>query len=102
MPCFIVHTASHLPGEAISNADMGQYLGVVEGEELIRDRILAMNGIRTRHYAQDSRQQPTNDVYGLGAGAVRQLAMQAGLDQISYLSAGTTYAPLAAPGGEVR
>jgi 3-oxoacyl-[acyl-carrier-protein] synthase-3 len=98
MPCYVVQTASHLPGEAISNADIGRYLGVVEGEELIRDRILAMNGIRLRHYAQDSQQQSTNDVYGLGAHAVGELVEPDGLHQITYLSAGTTYAPLAAPG----
>lgn len=97
MSCYITHTASYLPGPAISNDEIERYLGSMEGEGEVKDKVLAMNGIRTRHYAQDLRQEPTEDVY--------ELATQAGLACLqdatvepTFLGAGTTYAPLAAPG----
>jgi 3-oxoacyl-[acyl-carrier-protein] synthase III len=58
-----------------------------------------MNGIVRRHYAQDERQQPTHDVYDLATQAA--LACVADGDTaspVTFLSAGTTYAPLSAPG----
>lgn len=98
MPCYITQTASHLPGEPIENGDIQRYLGVVPGEEEVRRKVLAMNGIRRRHYAQDQAQRPTDDLYGLAAQAVARVAEAAGLGGVSYLSAGATFAPLAAPG----
>lgn len=58
-----------------------------------------MNGIVQRHYAQDERQRPTLDVYDLAALAAEAcLAERAPVAPITFLAAGTTYAPLAAPG----
>lgn len=98
MPCFITQTASYLPGEAVGNDGIQRYLGVLEGESEVRSKILAMNGIRRRFYAQDERQVPTHDVYDLGAEAVSLLASRADCHETTYLAAGTTFAPLAAPG----
>ena len=96
---YITATGSFLPGEPVENHAIGQFLGSIEGEELVRRQVLAVNGIRTRHYALDSNQNETFDVYELAA-----LAAQACLDgnlprrPISYLSAGTTHAPFSGPG----
>lgn len=98
MPCYITHTASYLPGESIENEGIERYLGVLDGESEVRSKILAMNGIRRRFYAQDERQNPTHDVYDLGAEAVSRLAACSDFDRMTYLAAGTTFAPLAAPG----
>jgi 3-oxoacyl-[acyl-carrier-protein] synthase-3 len=97
-PCYITGTASYLPGEPVDNAAIQRYLGVVPGEDEVRDKVLAMNGIRRRFYALDIEQRPTHDVYGLGAEAVARLATHTPCDAVTYLSGGTTFAPLAAPG----
>jgi len=58
-----------------------------------------MNGIVRRHYAQDEQQQQTHDVYELGSRAVQAcLTEDIEAGAVSYLAAGTTYTPLAAPG----
>jgi 3-oxoacyl-[acyl-carrier-protein] synthase III len=99
MPVFITSTGSFLPGPPIDNASMAQYLGSVDGEEVVRQQVLKLNGIQSRHYALDTAQQETHNVYQLGA-----LAAQACLQgfsprqPISYLSAGTTHAPFSGPG----
>ena len=61
--------------------------------------ILGVNGIRTRHYALDKKQNATHSLYELAAEAVKNCLPQ---DQnslsIDYLSAGSTHPPLIAPG----
>lgn len=98
MPCYISRTASFLPGPAVDNDGIERFLGSLDGEQEVRGTVLKMNGIRARHYAQDERQQPTHDVYGLGAEAVTQLAEAGSIDGATCLMAGTTFAPLTAPG----
>ena len=99
MRCYITHTASYLPGPARENHEINRFLGSLEGEAEVKERVLAMNGIVSRHYAQDSHQQPTHDVYELGArAAVACLEDFAPTNPITHLAAGTTFAPLAAPG----
>ncbi|TWT36929.1 3-oxoacyl-(acyl carrier protein) synthase III [Posidoniimonas corsicana] len=98
MPCYLTQTASFLPGVPVDNDSIQLFLGALDGEEAVREKILTMNGIVRRHYAQDERQRPTHDVYRLGAEAVGRLGSAAGCGGATYLSAGTTFAPLAAPG----
>ena len=97
MHCYITRTASYLPGPAVENDDIQQYLGLLDGEAEIKDTVLSMNGIVRRHYAQDEQQQRTHDVYDLGAQAVQDCLADKRA-AITYLGAGTTYSPLAAPG----
>ena len=99
MPCFITRAASYLPGPPVENDEIHRYIGSLDGESETKDKVLSMNGIVRRHYAQDQQQQKTHDVYELGRRAVQACLtekMEAGA--VTYLSAGTTYAPLAAPG----
>lgn len=102
MSCFITHTGSFLPGPPISNDQIETYLGSLEGEEDVRDKVLRMNGIVTRHYAQDEQRRPTDDVYGMACKAIEDcLLSRATLsteNHVSYLAAGTTYAPFSGPG----
>lgn len=98
MPCYLTHTASYLPGAPVVNDAIQRYLGELDGESEVRTRVLAMNGIQRRYYAQNEQQVATHDVYGLGAEAVSRLASLADCCRATYLAAGTTYAPLAAPG----
>jgi 3-oxoacyl-[acyl-carrier-protein] synthase-3 len=99
MECFITATGSFLPGAAVANDRICDFLGSLDGEAEVAKSVLAMNGIVQRHYAQDQQQRSTHDVYDLAAQAARAcLAERTPRDPISMLSVGTTYAPLAAPG----
>ncbi|MDZ4848651.1 MAG: hypothetical protein SGI77_05105 [Pirellulaceae bacterium] len=99
MPCYITSTGFYLPGRAVENDDIERYLGSFPDEAEIKKTVLAMNGIVSRHYAQDEHQQPTEDVYAMAAKAVESCleSADAGVP-ITFLSAGTTFAPLAGPG----
>ena len=97
--CYITSTGSYLPGEPVENDNIQQYLGNVIGEGRIRRKILNANGIQTRHYALDKKQNATHTLYELAAAAVQSCLPQArNPPNIDYLSAGTTYAPHLAPG----
>jgi 3-oxoacyl-[acyl-carrier-protein] synthase-3 len=97
--CYITSTGSYLPGEAVDNENISQYLGSLIGEGNVRKKILSANGIETRHYALDKKQNATHSLYELAAEAVRDcLPQDRDSLNIDYLSAGTTHAPLLAPG----
>jgi len=97
--CYITSTGSYLPGGPIDNQDINQYLGHVFGEGRVQNKILAVNGIERRHYALDKQQNPTHSIFELASKAVKDcLAEHQSLLNIDYLSAGTTHAPILAPG----
>lgn len=97
--CYITSTGSFLPGEPVDNESIGQVLGTVLGEGRVRSKILTVNGIRTRHYALDKKQNATHSIYELAAGAVKDcLSQDRPAPRVDYLSAGTTYAAILAPG----
>lgn len=97
--CYITSTGSYLPGEAVDNENINQYLGNLIGEGQVRKKILSANGIETRHYALDKNQNATHSLYELAAEAVRDcLPQDRDSLKVDYLSAGTTHAPLLAPG----
>lgn len=99
MHCYITRATSFLPGPPVENDEIERYLGSLDGEAETKDKILSMNGIVRRHYAQDRQQQATYDVYELGRQAAQTcLSDHAQTDAVTYLAAGTTYAPLTAPG----
>jgi 3-oxoacyl-[acyl-carrier-protein] synthase-3 len=97
--CYITSTGSYLPGDPVDNESINQYLGRVIGEARVQRRILSANGIETRHYALDKKQNATHSLYELAAEAVKDcLPQDKNPRQIDYLSAGTTHAPFLAPG----
>ncbi len=97
MNCYITGTGSFLPGEAVSNPAIPDFMGELDGEALVRRKILRMNGIKSRHYALDRGQNATHDLYEMAALAAGNcLGGKAG--SFSYLSAGSTNAPLVGPG----
>ncbi len=102
--CYITSTGSFLPGEPIKNKNIANYLGATLGESKVKEKILKVNGIQTRHYALDENQNATHSAYELAAKAVENCLPPATNSEISpeskveYLSAGTTNAPLIAPG----
>ncbi len=99
MDCYITQTGSYLPGPPVDNDHIEDHLGSLPGEEDVKRQVLTMNGILSRHYAQDINQSATENVYEMAAKAVeRCLAHADARTPISYLAAGTTYAPYAGPG----
>ncbi|MCH2156596.1 MAG: hypothetical protein MK080_11410 [Opitutales bacterium] len=101
MDAYITSTGSFLPGPARENYEIADILGTLEHEGPIREKILRTNGIRRRHYATDSDQESTMDVYDLGVCAARACLTKAsgiGIHQPTYIGAGTTYAPFSGPG----
>ena len=99
MECFLTATGAYLPGDPIANDQIGDFLGSLDGEADVAESVLKMNGIVQRYYAQDQQQRATHDVYDLALKAAQScLAARSPVVPISYLAAGTTYAPLAAPG----
>ncbi len=94
---YITRTGAFLPGKPVSNAEMHRYIGRVPLEGKIKQRILKANGIESRHYALDTRQAATHNLYELAAQAVQNCLGQ-DAPQPDYLSAGTTYGPYIAPG----
>ena len=68
----LYHEHGVLPaGEAVDNESINQYLGHVIGEGRVQKRILAVNGIQTRYYALDKKQNATHTLYELASEAVR-------------------------------
>ena len=98
---FITSLGQFLPGDPISNDEMEEYLGQVNGHpSRVRPRILKQNGIRSRHYAIDKKQ---NSVYSNAEMAIHAVEQalersQLSLTQIQLLASGTTQGDLPVPG----
>jgi 3-oxoacyl-[acyl-carrier-protein] synthase III len=95
---YITSTGAFLPNQAVDNENISQYIGKVFGEDRIREKILKANGIESRHYALDKNQAETHNLYQIASEAVKNCLLDKNPHQLDYLSAGTTHAPLLAPG----
>lgn len=93
---YITDTASFMPGEAVNNEEMDQYIGSINRmSDRIKMRILAENGIQHRHYAIDEKGQSLHSVTSMGANVVAALSKN---DAPQFLAAATTGSDCAAPG----
>ena len=98
---YITGTGAFLPGKPVGNAELGarDWAGTPHTERA-RSRALAMNGIRTRHYATgaDGRTLMLNEE--LAAAAVRRALRDRGLvpSQVGMLATGATQGDLLVPG----
>ncbi len=94
---YITRTASFLPGKAVNNTEMDAYIGPInKTSSRMKARILAENGIQSRHYAINEAGQSLQSVISMGA-KVAALLCQADAS-IGFLSAATTGGDCAAPG----
>ena len=94
---FITGTSSFLPGEPVDNAAMDQFIGSINRVSgRIKQRILAENGIQTRHYALDAAGNSLHSVTSMGAEVVRSLIAEG--TPVEFLAAATTGGDCAAPG----
>lgn len=93
---YITDTASFMPGEAVNNEEMDQYIGSINSmSDRIKMRILAENGIQHRHYAIDEKGQSLHSVTSMGANVVAALSKN---NMPQFLAAATTGSDCAAPG----
>lgn len=93
---YITDTASFMPGEAVNNEEMDQYIGSINRmSDRIKMRILAENGIQHRHYAIDEKGQSLHSVTSMGANVVAALSKN---NMPKFLAAATTGSDCAAPG----
>ena len=69
---YLTGSGAYLPGEPLDHDAIAQRLGSAGTGAALRRRVLAANGIRTRHYALDERGEPTMLNEELAAEAVRR------------------------------
>lgn len=98
---FINAISAFLPGNAVSNEEMEDYLGRVHGEDSrLRSRILKNNGIQFRHYAINKQQEKLMSNAQMTARAVQAVVEKVGkrASDIQFLGAATTQGDLPVPG----
>ncbi|PSB34395.1 StlD/DarB family beta-ketosynthase [Stenomitos frigidus] len=98
---FINSIGKFLPGNPITNDEMEDYLGKVNGRpSKVKHRILKSNGIQQRYYAIDRQQQPTYSNSQMAAIAIRDAIAKANLEPgaIDLLAAATSWSDLLVPG----
>jgi 3-oxoacyl-[acyl-carrier-protein] synthase-3 len=98
---FITGVGSYLPGEPVDNEQLATRFGdrTARGTAL-RERALAANGIRTRHYAVDGKGMTFLLNEELAASAARRALADRGLDAsaVTMLATGTTQGDVLVPG----
>lgn len=91
MEVYITKAAKFLPNAPVSNDDMEQYLGYIDGKpSKARRLILRRNGIKQRYYALDKAGNVTHTNVQMAAQAVKALCDEDfTLDDIDILACGT-------------
>lgn len=98
---YLTTTGLHMPGPAIANDKMADYLGLIDARSAkFRDFVLRQNGIKSRHYAIDELQNLTISNAGMAAAALQNALDTADIEvsTLQSLSAATTLPDLIVPG----
>lgn len=98
---YINAIGAFLPGEPVDNDAIEQHLGEVNGKpSVLKNRILKQNGIQTRYYALDNKQQSQYSNATLAANAAKNAVEKSKLsiNEIELLATGTTQGDLPVPG----
>jgi 3-oxoacyl-[acyl-carrier-protein] synthase-3 len=97
---FITGLGKFFPGPPIPNDQLEEHLGLIHGRPArAKARVLAQNGIQTRHYALDRQQRTLYRNSEMAANAVRDLLDRVALDgAVDFLGAATTQGDLCVPG----
>ncbi|MFI5914776.1 3-oxoacyl-[acyl-carrier-protein] synthase III C-terminal domain-containing protein [Dactylosporangium sp. NPDC051541] len=99
---YLTACAAYLPGEPLDNDEIVARLGAGTSgaSAAMRARVLAMNGIRTRHFALDRAGAPTMLNEELAAEAITAAVKDRGigLGDVDLLATGTTQGDLLVPG----
>jgi len=100
MEAYITSIGKFLPGKAIANSEIEDYLGMIGGKpSRVKNRILQSNGIQTRHYALDKEQKSTHLNSEMAAAAIREALSNHDLEPnaISLLACATTWGDVLVP-----
>lgn len=98
---YVTSTGSFLPGEPVGNDDIDRYIAPINATSArIKRRILAENGITSRHYAIDAHGESLVSNTQMAAMAIRQCLAGAEIDlqDVNILCTGTSGGDLAMPG----
>jgi len=98
---YITSSGTFLPNKAISNEEIEDFLGCINGKSSrVKDRILKQNGIKTRHYALNKKQETTHSNAHLAANAIKDALQKSSLrsTDVQLLCTGTTQGDLPIPG----
>lgn len=101
MNAYITSTGAFLPGPPVSNEEMEDILGCVEGKpSRLKSRILKANGIQTRHYAIDRDHRTLYSNLDMAVAAARKCLDESPLParSIGMLSCATTQGDMVIPG----
>lgn len=98
---YITSSGVFLPNQAISNEEMEDYLGRINGKDSVaKARILKQNGIKSRHFAIDKHQESTHSNAQMAVNAIENALAKSTLSskEVALLCTGTTQADLPIPG----
>ncbi|HEX4787457.1 MAG TPA: iron-containing redox enzyme family protein [Actinospica sp.] len=98
---YITGVGAYLPGEPVDNERLAACFGDgTKRDTAVRGRVLAANGIKTRHYAVDESLTTLELNEELAAAAARRALADRGLapEAVRMLAAGTTQGDLPVPG----
>jgi 3-oxoacyl-[acyl-carrier-protein] synthase-3 len=98
---YINALGTFLPNEPVSNAEMEEYLGEINGKgSRAKSRVLQQNGIQSRHYALDRSQNSTHTNAQMAALAAKKAIKRSTLlnEGIQLISTGTTQGDIPVPG----
>lgn len=101
MSAYIKSMGKFLPGEAIPNDEIDEYIGALgASSSKLRERVIENSGIATRHYALDRKQQSQYSAAEMAAIAIRDALERAGVDveELDLISAASSSPDLLAPG----
>ena len=98
---FITSSGTFLPNKAISNEEIEAFLGRINGKDSrAKERILKQNGIKTRYYALNKKQETTHSNAQLAVTAIENALQKSSLrsSDVALLCTGTTQGDLLIPG----
>jgi len=98
---YITGVGAYLPGDPVDNEELAARFGDgTRRDAAVRGRVLAANGIKTRHYALDSKMMTLEQNEELAAAAARCALADRGLapSAVQLLAAGTTQGDVLVPG----
>jgi 3-oxoacyl-[acyl-carrier-protein] synthase III len=100
MAVYLTGVAHYLPGEPLDHTQIADRLSADTRSRALGAKVLAANGIRTRHYALSENGEPTMLNEELAAEAVRLALKDSGtdLDEVGLLATGTTQGDVLVPG----
>ncbi|HET9168510.1 MAG TPA: iron-containing redox enzyme family protein [Actinospica sp.] len=101
MDAYITGVGAYLPGEPVDNEELAaRFSEGTRRDVAVRRRVLAANGIRTRHYALDENLKTLELNEELAAAAAERALADRGLTarSVQMLAAGTTQGDVLVPG----